>query len=235
MLITRAFFRGLQREDHVAIVLEPYPSFKNGIHRAVEIDPTRLADAKAGLELARSFGEAGPIVDFLKTFVPNTILRADCMFACEDGYPHAMFLGEALIEALRMPDAQDIGIGAIASGHSGDLVLGDSLWEPDAPVSPAWLNAAPHIALRVATAESLLERITFEPSLDASAISEVQEAVDLGDLPIMAEDFLSVDTRDDWETKLARSLVIYHDALQRIAAHGGWIASWYDRKTGDNA
>lgn len=215
----------------MAIVLEPYPTFKNGIHRAVEIDPVRLAAAKVALEFARSFGEATPIVDFLRQYVSNTILRADCMFACDDGYPHAIFLGEALIEALRIPGTQDIGIGVMASGHSGDLAVGDCLWEADAPVSPAWLDAAPHIALRVATAESLLERLTFEPSLDASAISEVQEAIDLGDLPLMAEDFLSVDTWDDWETKLARSLVIYHDALQRIASHGGWVASWYDRKT----
>ncbi len=234
MLITRAFFRGLQREDHVAIVLEPYPTFKNGIHRAVEIDPIRFAESKTALEFARTFGEATPIVDFLKMHVTNTILRADCIFACDDGYPHAIFLGEALIEALRVSN-KDIGIGVMASGHSGNLVFGDYLWEVDAPVSPAWIDATPHIPLRVTTAESLLKQIKFEPSLDASAISEVQEAIDLGELPLLAEDFLSVDTRDEWETTLARSLVIYHDALQRIAAHGGWIASWYDRKTGESA
>ncbi len=234
MLITRAFFRGLQREDHVAIVLEPYPSFKNGIHRSVEIDPLRFSEAKSALEYARSFGEATPIVDFLKKYVPNTILAADCFFSCDDGYPHSIFLGEALIEALRVPDAHDIGIGAMASGHIGALVFGEGLWPDDAPESPAWLGASPHIALRVAKANSLLELITFEPSLDESAISEVHEAIDLGDLPINAEDFLSVDSRDDWETKLARSLVIYHDALQRIAAHDGWVASWYERKTGES-
>jgi hypothetical protein len=234
MLITCAFFRGLQREDHVAIVLEPYPSFKNGIHRAVEIDPLRFSEAKSSLEYARSFGEAIPIVDFLKKYVPNTILTAECFFSCDDGYPHALFLGDALIEALRVPDAQDIGIGAMASGHIGALVYGEGLWRDDAPESPDWLNAAPHIVLQVAPASSLLELTAFEPSLDESAISEVQEAIELGDLPIIAEDFLSVDTRDEWETKLARSLVIYRDALQRIASHGGWVASWYDRKTGES-
>lgn len=219
----------------MAIVLEPYPSFKNGIHRAVEIDPLRFTEAKSALEYARSFGEATPIVDFLKKYVPNTILTAECFFSCDDGYPHAIFLGEALIESLRRPDAHDIGIGAMASGHTGALVYGEFLWQDDAPESPAWLDVSPHIPLRIASAASLLERITFEPSLDESAISEVQEAIDLGDLPIGAEDFLSVDTRDEWETKLARSLVIYRDALQRIAAHGGWVASWYDRKTGESA
>lgn len=215
------------------IVLEPYPTFKNGIHRAIEIDPVRFEEARKALEFARSFGEPQPLVALLKQYVPNTIVSAEQFFESEDGYPHALFMFESLVEALRVPHARDFGIGVIASAHAQNLVFGRALWDDDAPESPAWLEAQPHLPMRVATAEGLLTHLSFEPDLDALATSDVQEAMDLGDLPIPAGDFVGEDAVNDWEAQLGRKLVIYHDHLQRLATRGASVASWYDRKTGD--
>lgn len=215
------------------IVLEPYPTFKNGIHRAVEIDPARLEDARKSMELARTFGEPAPLVAFLKRHVPNSLITADQFFEAEDGYPHAMFVFEALIEALRAEGAADFGVGVMASAHAQNLVFGQALWEEDAAVSPAWLTANPHIPLRIATAEGLLSQLSFEPSLDSDATSEVQEAMDLGEMPIPSGDFLGEDAVLDFETELNRRLIIYQDTLHRMALRGAWVASWYERKTGE--
>ena len=215
------------------IVLEPYPTFKNGIHRAYEIRHDRMVEVRAALQLARSFGSPEDLVAYIQRCIPGSIMNARDFFESEDGYPHCGFLPEALIEVLKV--GPDIGIGPMASGLASNLVIGEWLWDEDDALSPAWLASGPSLPFQFSRARDLLNVLDFEPDLDADAISDVQEAIDMGDLPLSGDDFLSVDAKDELEKQLGRRLVIYHDALHRIAARGGWVVSWYDRKTADHS
>lgn len=212
--------------------LEPVEFFKRGIHHAVEIDRERLESLREPLDMARTYAEVEPLMLWLRENNPDTSIAATTFFGGDDGYPTSLFLQDALINALEVEGAEDIGLGIYGAIHASELVYGSAPFDATAAVSPEWLKAEPDVVFQTASATDLFQSIKFDPEIDEDAISDVTDAYDMGELPmdVSSGDFLAVDVLQEWKRELAKRLAAYYDQLQAMSARDAWIANWYDDK-----
>ncbi len=211
---------------------EPVEFFKRGSHHAIEVDRERLESLGEPLDMARTYAEVEPLVLWLRENNPDTSIAATTFFEGDDGYPTSLFLQDALIDALRVDGAEDIGLGIYGAIHASELVFGNAPFDAASAVSPEWLEAEPDVVFRTASASDLFRSIQFDPEIDEDAISDVTDAYDMGDLQmeVATGDFLAIDVLDEWKRELARRLAAYYDALKVLSERDAWVANWYDDK-----
>lgn len=207
--------------------LEPLKFSERGAHHAIEVEIERVDALRDALDLARTYAETSPLIDWLEAFNPGSGVRNDTLFETDDGYSSALYLKEAILEGLKVDGSDDFGVGIYAAIQSTELVAGSFIFDEDAAESPQWLEAAPDLDFRVASAAELLEGLSFEPSIDEDALGDILEAYDRGEIEVFGVSGL--DALDGWTVELVKRLESFQRRLTEIEP--GSVATWYDDKS----